>query len=87
MCRNCFVCFIKTISKISYLIIILWISLEKGECFYFNYSLGSITYRTSKGKICKTIITNDKKFDYRYLNKLLDQYNNAYHHSIGKKNY
>ena len=33
----CLLC--KTISKVSYLIIILWISLGKGECFDFNHFL------------------------------------------------
>ena len=28
---------------------------------------------------------NDSKSDLTYLNKLVDQYNNTYHHSIGKK--
>ena len=28
---------------------------------------------------------NDKKSYLPYLNKLVDQYNNGYHHSIGKK--
>ena len=28
---------------------------------------------------------NDSKSDLAYLNKLVDQYNNTYHHSIGKK--
>ena len=28
----------KTILKVSYLIIVLWISLEKRECFDFNHS-------------------------------------------------
>ena len=32
----------KTILKVSYLIIILWISLEKGECFDFSHSLGCV---------------------------------------------
>ena len=27
---------------------------------------------------------NDNKSDLGYLNKLLDEYNNTYHHSIGK---
>ena len=27
---------------------------------------------------------NDSKFYISYLNKLVDQYNNTYHHSIGK---
>ena len=30
----------KIILKVSYPIIILWISLEKGECFDFNHTLG-----------------------------------------------
>ena len=36
----CLLC--KTILKVSYLIIILWIALEKGECFDFNHSLGCV---------------------------------------------
>ena len=36
----CLLC--KTILKIIYLIIILWISLENGECFDFNQSLGCV---------------------------------------------
>ena len=28
---------------------------------------------------------NDSKSHLAYLNKLVDQYNNTYHHSIGKK--
>ena len=32
----------KTILKVKYQIIIMWISLEKGECFYFNHSLGFV---------------------------------------------
>ena len=31
--------------------------------------------------------TNDNKSDLSYLNKLVDQYNNTYNHSIGKKTY
>ena len=29
--------------------------------------------------------TNDNKFYLSYLNKLVDQYNNTYHHYINKK--
>ena len=29
--------------------------------------------------------TNDSKFSLSYLNKLVNQYNNNYHHSINKK--
>ena len=28
---------------------------------------------------------NDSKFYLSYMNKLVDQYNNTYHYSIGKK--
>ena len=30
---------------------------------------------------------SDKKYYLPYLNKLVDQYNNNYHHSINKKTY
>ena len=36
----CLLC--KTISKVSYQIIILWISLKKGEYFDFSHSLGCV---------------------------------------------
>ena len=36
----------KTILTVSYLVIILWISLEKGECFDFNHFFGC-AYPTS----------------------------------------
>ena len=36
----CLLC--KTILKVNYLIIILWIFLEKGGCFDFNHSLGCV---------------------------------------------
>ena len=38
-----------------------------------------------KGKIYKQIRTNDSKSYTGHLNKLVDEYNNAYHNSIGKK--
>ena len=38
-----------------------------------------------KAKIYKEITANDKKYYLRYLNKLVDQYNNTYHDSINKK--
>ena len=41
--------------------------------------------KTLKAKICKTITANNSKSYVGYLNKLVDQYNNTYHHSIGKK--
>ena len=31
------------------------------------------------------MITNDSKSYLEYLNKLVDEYNNTYHRSIGKK--
>ena len=39
---------------------------------------------TLKVKICKKRTANDSKSYLSYLNKLVDQYNNTYHHSIGK---
>ena len=38
-----------------------------------------------KGKIYKQIRTNDSKSYTGHLNKLVDEYNNTYHNSIGKK--
>ena len=40
-----------------------------------------------KANIFTKMIANDKNSDLSYLNKMVDQYNNTYHHSIGKKNY
>ena len=34
----------KTISKVRYVIIILWISLERGDCFDLNRSFGCLPY-------------------------------------------
>ena len=41
--------------------------------------------KTLKAKICRKMTVNDSKSYLPYLNKLVDQYNNNYHHSIGKK--
>ena len=30
---------------------------------------------------------NDRKSNLSFLNKLIDQYNNTYHHSVNKKTY
>ena len=40
--------------------------------------------KTLKSEIYKTM-THNKKFYLGYLNKLVDEYNNTYHLSIGKK--
>ena len=40
--------------------------------------------KTLKAKIYKKFTTNDRKSHLSYLNKLVDQYNNTYHHSINK---
>ena len=37
-----------------------------------------------KCKICKRKTANDSKSYLGYMNKLVDQYNNTYHHSVGK---
>ena len=41
--------------------------------------------KTLKAKIFKKMTANDSKSYLSCLNKLVDQYNNTYHHSIGKK--
>ena len=38
-----------------------------------------------ESKIYKRMTANDSKSYLPYLNKLVDQYNNTYHHSINKK--
>ena len=43
--------------------------------------------KTFKAKIYKKMTANSIKFYFHYLNKLVDQYNNNYHHSIGKNIY
>ena len=40
--------------------------------------------KTLKAKIYKKMIPNDSKFYLSYLNKLVDQYNNTYRHSVNK---
>ena len=40
--------------------------------------------KTLKSEIYKTM-THNKKLYLGYLNKLVDEYNNTYHRSIGKK--
>ena len=41
--------------------------------------------KTLKAKIYKKMTANDSKSSLPYLNKLVDQYNNTHHYSIGKK--
>ena len=41
--------------------------------------------KTLKSKIYKKMTANNSKFYLPYLSKLVDQYNNTYHHSINKK--
>ena len=40
--------------------------------------------KTLKSKIYNNVIANDSKSYLSYLNKLVDQYNNSYHHSVNK---
>ena len=40
-----------------------------------------------KGKTCKKVTANGSKFYLSYVNKLVDQNSNTYHHSIIKKAY
>ena len=41
--------------------------------------------KTLKPKIYTKMTANDSKSYLPYLNKIVDQYNNTYHHSIDKK--
>ena len=41
--------------------------------------------KTLKAKIYKKMTANHSRSYLPYLNKLVDQYNNPYHHSINKK--
>ena len=40
--------------------------------------------KTLKPKMYQNMTAKDRKSDVSYLNKLVDQYNNTYHHSINK---
>ena len=65
--------------------------LENNDIFiFFTYNEGKsvITERfikTLKAKIYKKTTANDSKTYLSYLNKMIDQYNNTYHHSINKR--
>ena len=65
--------------------------LENNDLFIFlTYNEGKsvITERfikTLKAKIYKKTTANDSKTYLSYLNKMIDQYNNTYHHSTNKK--
>ena len=41
--------------------------------------------KTLKGEIYQRMTAKDSTFYISYLNKLVDQYNNTYHHYTGKK--
>ena len=41
--------------------------------------------KTLKSKIYKKFTANESKSYFPYLNKLVDQYNNIYNHSVNKK--
>ena len=54
---------------------------------YFTYNEGKSVIaerfiKTLKAKMYKKMTTNDSKSYLSYLNKLIDQYKNTYHHSI-----
>ena len=71
--------------------------VDQGEKFYNNLILMYSTHiegnsviaerfiKTLKAKTYKKVTANDKKSYLPYLNKLVDQYNNTYYHSIHKK--
>ena len=65
--------------------------LENNDIFIFlTYNEGKSVIterfiRTLKAKIYKKMTANDSRTYLSYLNKMVDQYNNTYHHSINKK--
>ena len=57
-------------------------------CLTYNEDTSVVAERFTKilkGKIHKKIKANHTKSYLSYLNKLVDEYNNTYHPSIGKK--
>ena len=51
----------------------------------YKIVVAGTSIRTLKGKIYKELTANGSKSYVSYLDKLLDELNIAYHHSIGKK--
>ena len=60
------------------------------KCFTYNEGKSVVAERfmkALKSKIYKRMTPNDSKSYLPYLNKLVDQYNNAYNHSFKRKTY
>ena len=72
------------------LLMLEWLD-KNGVLIYSNYNKGKSVIaerciKTIKGqKIYKRVAANDSKCYLSYLSKLVDQYNNTYHHSVSKK--
>ena len=66
-----------------------WLGNNDMLMYFTNNESKSVTIerfiKTSKAKLYKKMAANDRKSYLSYLNKLVDQYNNTYHHSINKK--
>ena len=66
-----------------------WLGNNDMLMYFTNNESKSVTIerfiKTSKAKLYKKMAANDRKSYLSYLNKLVDQYNNAYRHSINKK--
>ena len=58
----------------------IWLGDHKGKLVVAERFIG-----TFKTKIYKRIIANSSKSYLGYLNKLVDEYNNTYDHSVGRK--
>ena len=63
---------------------------DNGVLMCSSYNVGKSAVaekfiRTLKGKSNKKMAPNNKKSYLSYLNKLVDEYNNSYYYSIGKK--
>ena len=58
----------------------MYLTFTKGKLVIYERFI-----TTFKSKINDRTTANDSKMCLSYLNKLVDQCNNTYHHSIGKK--
>ena len=59
---------------------LMYLTFTKGKSVIYERFITTFKSKTNNRKTA-----NDSKLCLSYLNKLVDQYNNTYHHSIGKK--
>ena len=68
-----------------------WLDNNDRQLIYSTHNEGksviseTLKAKTLRAKLYKKMTANDRKSYLGYLNKLVDQYNNTYHHFINKK--